>query len=203
MITIIDYGVGNLGSVQNMLKKIGVENQITSDVRVISEAHKLILPGVGAFETAMACLKEKGFIELLTRKALIDNTLILGICLGMQLMTNSSEEGTGGEGLKWLDADTIKFQFKDKTFKVPHKGWNLVKATKKSFFDSDTREEIKFYFDHSYYVKLKNPQDELFSTNYGTEFTSGFQKENIFGVQFHPEKSHRYGMSLLSKFAAL
>jgi glutamine amidotransferase len=203
MITIVDYGVGNLGSVQNMLKKIEIENQITSDVDVISSAEKLILPGVGAFQTAMTCLQDKGFIEALTRKALVDKTPILGICLGMQLMTNSSEEGPGGKGLQWIDAETIRFQFSEKTFKVPHKGWNLVKTSKPSFFDDENKDEVKFYFDHSYYVKLKNAHDELFTTSYGLDFTSGLQKENIFGVQFHPEKSHRYGMSLLSKFAAL
>jgi len=201
MITIVDYGVGNLGSIQNMLKKIGVENHVTSDPYEIERAQKFILPGVGAFQTAMKRLRERGFIDLLTAKVMDHKVPVLGICLGMQLMTNSSEEGPEEKGLKWIDAQTIRLVTNDKSVKVPHKGWNFIQLSKPSLFEMET-EPLKFYFDHSYHVKLNNPEHEWFTTTHGMAFTAGLQRDNIFGVQFHPEKSHRYGMNLLSKFAA-
>jgi glutamine amidotransferase len=202
MITIIDYGIGNLGSVQNMLKKVGVENEITNDHSIIAAAKKIIFPGVGAFGPAMEKLREHGMIELLTRKVKQEKVPVLGICLGMQLMTNSSEEGGPVPGLSWIDAHTIRFRFADPSIKVPHKGWNIVRRAKQSkLFTGE--EELKFYFDHSYYVKLERDEDQLLSTSYGIDFTSSFQSENIFGVQFHPEKSHRYGMELLENFAKI
>jgi imidazole glycerol-phosphate synthase subunit HisH len=203
MISIIDYGIGNLGSVQNMLKKVGVENEIISDTERIAAARKIIFPGVGAFPAAMDKLREKGIIEILNTKVLEEKTPILGICLGMQLMTNHSDEGGRHSGLGWIDAATIRFQFEDKSIKVPHKGWNYVQVKQDTKLFPSKDEELRFYFDHSYFVQLKNHEDQLISTAYGQEFTSGFHRGNVYGVQFHPEKSHRFGLALFKNFAAL
>jgi imidazole glycerol-phosphate synthase subunit HisH len=201
MITIVDYGVGNLGSVYNMLRKVGLESEVTGDVTSLEKARRLILPGVGAFRPAMEKLKERGLIQVLTYKAMEEKIPVLGICLGMQLMTESSEEGGINKGLSWINGRTVRFSLEDSGLKVPHKGWNYVKARNSTALFPDANEDNKFYFDHSYYVHLNNPEDELVSTSYGVNFTSGFQKENLFGVQFHPEKSHKYGMNLLQRFS--
>lgn len=201
MIAIIDYGLGNLGSIKNMLKKIGYESEITSDHQVIQSAKKLILPGVGAFDQGMKNLDERGLIPLLNQKVLVEKTPVLGICLGMQLVTNKSEEGSLS-GLGWVDAETIKFDSTktDKKFPIPHMGWEYVSEKGNSPLLKDMYEEPKFYFVHSYYVKCNNPDEAILTSNYIFEFDSGFQKENILGVQFHPEKSHKYGMKLLTNF---
>ncbi len=201
MIAIIDYGLGNLGSIKNMLKKIGYESEITSDHQVIQSAEKLILPGVGAFDQGMKNLEERGLIPLLNQKVLVEKTPVLGICLGMQLVTNRSAEG-GLPGLGWVDAETIKFDSTkaDKKFPIPHMGWEYVSEKGNSPLLEDMYEEPKFYFVHSYYVKCNNPDEAILTSNYILEFDSGFQKENILGVQFHPEKSHKYGMKLLTNF---
>lgn len=201
MIAIIDYGLGNLGSIKNMLKKIGYESEITSDHQVIQSAEKLILPGVGAFDQGMKNLEERGLIPLLNQKVLVEKTPVLGICLGMQLVTNKSAEG-GLPGLGWVDAETIKFDSTkaDKKFPIPHMGWEYVSEKGNSPLLKDMYEEPKFYFVHSYYVKCNNPDEAILTSNYILEFDSGFQKENILGVQFHPEKSHKYGMKLLTNF---
>lgn len=205
MITIIDYGMGNVGSIQNMIKKIGGEARITSDLEEIKLAEKLILPGVGAFDNGMINLKEKGLIELLNQKVLVEKTPILGICLGMQLMTKSSEEGKLS-GLSWIDAETIKFSFDDKKLRIPHMGWNEIQIKKfntifKNF--NSSFEEVDFYFVHSYYVKCKNKEDIVAICNYGLEFCCSFQRDNIYATQFHPEKSHKFGIKLLKNFVEL
>ena len=201
MIAIVDYGLGNLGSIKNMLKKIGVESQITGDISAIDSATKLILPGVGAFDNGMENLNATGLHECLNRKVLQQKTPILGICLGMQLMTKSSEEGKL-QGLGWIDAQTIKFRFDDpaqlKT--VPHMGWEYVNAVKKSNLIKDMHADPRYYFVHSYYVNCMERSDELLLANYGNDFVAGFERDNIVGVQFHPEKSHKYGMRLLKNF---
>jgi glutamine amidotransferase len=204
MITIVDYGLGNLGSILNLLKKIGAPAKLSTSKLDIEKADKLILPGVGSFDNGMNQLRERGFIDVLNWKALEEKVPTLGICLGMQLLSNSSEEGSE-KGLGWIDADTIKFKFDTDNahLKVPHMGWNLVKEAKKSVLNQDMYEEPRFYFVHSYHVKCKNPQDELFRTSYGFEFTSAVEKGNIMGVQFHPEKSHKFGMQLLSNFNSI
>jgi glutamine amidotransferase len=203
MITIIDYGMGNLGSIHNILKKIGVKSIITSDVDKINDADKLILPGVGSFRSGMDQIESMGLINVLNKKVNSDKVPILGICLGMQLMTNQSEEAVGCKGLSWINAETIKFKFIDSSLKIPHMGWNLCSLKKKSPLFNLNEDLQRFYFVHSYYVKLADAKDELISSNYGLDFTSGFEKSNIFGVQFHPEKSHKFGMNLLSNFAKL
>ncbi len=200
MIQIINYGLGNLGSVQNMLKRINVQSIIIKSPRdLITE--KIILPGVGSFDTGMNNLLNDGWIEVLNEKVKKDKVPVLGICLGMQLMTNRSDEGTLG-GLGWVDAEVLKFP--SNGLKIPHMGWNIVKpvASDPSILKSG-KEELRFYFVHSYFVRVKNQADQLGSTYYGSDFTSAFRRENIYGVQFHPEKSHKFGMMLLKNFALL
>lgn len=203
MITIVDYGMGNLGSVHNMFKYIGVQSQISSDADVISKAEKLLLPGVGAFDAAMKRLKQVDLLEVLNQKALQDKVPILGICLGMQMLTRSSEEGKL-EGLGWIPAKTVKFKFEDRKLKVPHMGWNLVHQVNASPLIEELPEEPRFYFVHSYHVVADDDKYVLMRTNYGYEFDSVITNgENIFGAQFHPEKSHKFGMKLFKNFAAL
>lgn len=202
MIVIIDYGMGNLGSIKNMLKKASVPTLISGDVREIESADKLILPGIGAFDNGMRRLQALGMISLLNRKVLIEKTPILGICLGMQLMTRSSEEGQLS-GLGWFDAETIRFSFpfEMRELRIPHMGWSQVTSIKASPLMRDMYADPRFYFVHSYHAVCHNSQDALLQTTYGYDFVSGFQKDHIMGVQFHPEKSHKYGMKLLKNFA--
>ena len=202
MITIIDYGMGNLGSVQNMFKRIGVKSQISSDKLEIEKADKILLPGVGAFDNAMKRLNQSGLKEVLDYKALDQKVPVLGICLGMQLLTNSSEEGTEN-GFGWIDAKTLKFKFSDRNMKVPHMGWNIVKPSSNSLLTTNLPNESRFYFVHSYYVKVKEETNSILKANYGLEFDSAIQRDNIFGAQFHPEKSHKFGMQLFTNFSKL
>ncbi len=201
MVIIIDYGLGNLGSIKNMLNKIGVNAEISGDPVVISSATKLILPGVGAFDNGMQNLTDLKLIEVLNKKVLEDKVPVLGICLAMQLMTRGSEEGNL-LGLGWVDAVTIKFNSTDseRKFPIPHMGWEYVKAEKESLLLKEMYDKPRFYFVHSYYVKALRGDDVLISTDYNGEFVSGFEKNNILGVQFHPEKSHKFGMKLFKNF---
>mgnify|MGYP003577853970 CR=1 FL=1 len=202
MITIIDYGMGNLGSIQNMLKRIKVESEITGDTERIGRAKKILLPGVGAFDAAMERIESAGLLPVLNQKAKEEKVPVLGICLGMQLLTHSSEEGKR-PGLGWVEAKTVRFQFSDNRMKVPHMGWNLVQTKNPSPLTEDLPEEPRFYFVHSYHVQCTNPADVLTTTHYGYDFHSIIQHENIYGAQFHPEKSHKYGMKLLANFARI
>lgn len=202
MICIIDYQSGNLGAIVNMFKKLGVKAQIISSPDQMLNATKIILPGIGTFDTGMKNLISGGWLDLLNHNVLVEKKPTLGICLGMQLMTGGSEEGKL-EGLNWLNGYAKKFQFEDKnvSLKVPHMGWNKASLSKKSkLLQSNDNYENRFYFAHGYYVDLTNKQDELLQTVYGFPFSSAFEKENILGVQFHPEKSHRFGMELLRNF---
>ena len=202
MITIVDYGMGNLGSVFNMFKKIGVASKITSDLEEIKTATKLLLPGVGSFDKAMERINTSGIKEVLDQKVLVEETPILGICLGMQLLTNSSEEGIE-KGLGYINASTKKFSSQDKKMKVPHMGWNLVHKSTKSKLTDGFIQESRFYFVHSYYVEVENQENSILKTNYGLEFDSAIQHENVYGAQFHPEKSHKFGMKLLENFSKI
>lgn len=204
MIAIIDYGCGNLGSIQNMLKKLGAESIITSDAKQITIASKLILPGVGAFDTGIKNLHEKGMWDILNKKVLEQKIPILGICLGMQLMTKNSEEGKLN-GLGWIDAFTIRFNFSkiNEKKKIPNMGWNFIEIKKQSKLFTEMYKNPKFYFVHSYHVKCNESNDVLATANYGYTFDCAFEHDNIYGVQFHPEKSHKYGMKLLQNFVNL
>lgn len=203
MITIVNYGMGNLGSVQNMFKRIGVDTEITGDISKIEKAQKLLLPGVGAFGAAIQRIEESGLRNILDKKALEEKIPVLGICLGMQLLTRSSEEASL-PGLSWIPAQTIKFNFPGNfSLKVPHMGWNNVHLLKTSQLTANFNDDTRFYFVHSYYVKADNAEDVLTTTHYGTDFDSIIQHENIYGAQFHPEKSHKFGMRLLENFARI
>lgn len=200
MITIIDLDIGNVGSIKNMLKSLNVESITTRNFREIDKAKKIILPGVGAFDTAIKNLKKFEILESLNKKAKEDKIPILGICLGMQLLTNFSEEGSE-EGLGWIDAETLRFEFETTKFKIPHMGWNNVKVKKKSNLSKGFNNGTRFYFVHSYYVKVKNEKNSILKSNHCIEFDSGISEGNIYGVQFHPEKSHKYGKLLLKNFS--
>ena len=203
MITIVDYGMGNLGSVKNMLKRIGSECKITSDVKEIEQATKILLPGVGAFDAAIARIDELNLRSVLVHKAKVDRVPFLGICLGMQLLTRSSEEGILN-GLDLVPEKTIKFKFEEaQNLKIPHMGWNLVRKNTESQLTKDFTEVYRFYFVHSYKVQCDDNKNSILRTDYGGEFDSAIQNENVYGAQFHPEKSHKFGMHLLTNFSKI
>lgn len=199
MIAIIDYGLGNLGSIGNMLNYIGADSIIIKEPSQLKDADKIILPGVGAFDTGITNLKEQGWLEPLDRMVKVEKKLVLGICLGMQLMTNSSEEGVL-PGLGWIDAEATRLEpAPGSTLKVPSMGWCATRVAKpSSFFETD--EENRFYFVHSYAVRLNEPSDGLLFSDFEEEFCSGFLRDNILGLQFHPEKSHKFGIRFFRKF---
>jgi imidazole glycerol-phosphate synthase subunit HisH len=202
MIVVVDYGLGNLGSIHNMLKKLGVESRVTDDTDEVLHASKLILPGVGAFDHGMTNLRERGLVELLHRKVLQDDTPILGICLGMQLMTRGSEEGQL-PGLGWLPATTRRFRpsSPDLHLPVPHMGWNYVEPSATSALFAGLPDDPRFYFVHSFYVDADEDEYVSGRTTYDVSFVSAVERNNVLGVQFHPEKSHKFGMALLRNFA--
>ena len=199
MITIVDYGMGNLGSVLNMFRYIGVPANISSDLSVINKASKLLLPGVGAFDSAISRINSSGLRDILDHKVIVKQTPILGICLGMQLLTSGSEEGTL-PGFGWIPAETSRFSSLP-DLKIPHMGWNLVTPNTPSELTQDLPTASRFYFVHSYYITVDNPQYSILRTCHGIEFDSAIQCDNIYGTQFHPEKSHKFGMHLLKNFS--
>ncbi len=203
MIVIVDYGIGNLASVLNMFKKIGHKDVVvSSNNETIAKADKILLPGVGAFDAGMDNLEKSGLIPLLNEKALNEKVPVLGICLGMQMLTKKSEEGVK-PGLGWIDAETVKFNLDPALkLKVPHMGWNYIKVNKKNPL-IDTESKNRFYFVHSYYVKCFNEDQSLATSNFGIDFTCMVNKENVFGAQFHPEKSLKFGMKILENFAKI
>jgi imidazole glycerol-phosphate synthase subunit HisH len=203
IIAIVDYGMGNLGSVKRKLDLIGVRSIITDSPLNINKAEKIILPGVGHFAKAVAQLKKRGLWEVLTYEVINCKKPVLGICLGMQLMAKNSEEGNV-EGLGWFDANVIKFRMQDKLRnKVPHTGWNSVIVKKESALFYNLKLKSGFYFIHSYHLKCMDNNDILSETFYEYDFVSSIQKENLYGVQFHPEKSHDEGEQLLRNFIRL
>lgn len=204
MITVINYGMGNLGSVANMLKKIGAECVLSSDRATIAAADKLILPGVGHFDEGMAALSRLDLINPILEAVLERKRPILGICLGMQLMGLRSEEGGRLPGLGLLPATTVRLEpnFGNQALKIPHMGWNTVTSTKPHPLTENLPEEPRFYFVHSYHVVCEAPEDVTLQAIYGQPITAGFARDHIMGVQFHPEKSHKFGMALLRNYAS-
>ena len=204
MIVIIDYGMGNIGSILNMMKKIGAKATISSEIVEIEQADKIILPGVGSFDNGMKNIQERGLIPVLNKKVLEDKTPILGICLGCQLITKSSEEGTL-PGFGWIEARTIRFNFRDNpdNLKIPHMGWNMARPSKADPLTDNLEGEQRYYFVHSFHLMCDHEEDVLMKTFYGFEFASAVRKDNVVGVQFHPEKSHKFGMNLLRNWVGL
>ena len=201
-ITIVNYGMGNLGSIVNMLKKIGVAAIVTSEPAAVASAQKLILPGVGSFDGAMENLHATGLVEALEKAVRVEATPILGLCLGMQLFTQNSEEGQR-PGLGWIDAQTVRFKFDGRDgLKVPHMGWSVIRARPDdALFRMRDNRTPRFYFAHSYYVVTEHESDILAEADYGHPFVAAVQHENVVGLQFHPEKSHSFGFDVLRNFA--
>ena len=201
-IVIIDYGMGNLRSVEKAFQRLGINPKISYLSDDILNADKLVLPGVGHFKKGMDNLYQLGIIDSLKESVIVKKKPVIGICLGMQLMTKYSEEGNC-EGLGWIKAETIKFSFDDIKLKIPHMGWNNLFVKNNTSLLKNINEEDFFYFIHSYYVSCNNEKDILSETKYGNDFISCFQRDNIFGSQFHPEKSHDAGLKLHKNFANL
>ncbi len=200
MITVVDYDIGNLAAVANMFKRIGVECEITSDVEKIRNATKLVLPGNGAFDACMKALRHTGLIPVLEEKVLQNLTPLLGICVGAQMLGHGSEEGVE-KGLGWLDMVVKRFP-STLNLKIPHMGWAEVEQTRpQDALVSGLEERARFYFVHSYYMQPANQRDVLLAAHYGIDFAAAVSSANIVGVQFHPEKSHRYGKQLLERFS--
>jgi len=199
---IVDYGVGNLMSIQNMLKKGGVTAKISGRLSEIADATKLLLPGMGAFDNCMERFNNSGLRPTIERKVFEEKIPILGICVGLQMFMASSEEGIL-PGLGWINGATIRFRpgQMDQAQKIPNMGWLEIKKKKHSRL-LEGLDDARFYFAHSYHVNPAQPADILITAEYGYEFVVGVEKDNIIGVQFHPEKSHKYGMALLKNFAA-
>jgi glutamine amidotransferase len=204
MIVVVDYGVGNLGSIVNMFKKVGVKAMASSDPHVIEDAEKLILPGIGAFDAGMQKLNERNLGPLLTRQVMKKRIPVLGLCLGLQLMTAGSQEGKLA-GLGWFDAETVRYKFgaEQSHLKVPHMGWNTIEIRRPHPLLDGLDVDSRFYFVHSFYVRCHNAEAVLAETDYGGYFHSIVGRDNIVGAQFHPEKSHKYGMRLLKNFAEM
>jgi glutamine amidotransferase len=203
LIHVVDYGAGNIGSVLNMIKRAGGEALPTGDVRILSTATKILLPGVGSFDNAVQKLQSLDLIEVLREQA-VAGVPFLGICLGMQLLASSSEEGNL-PGLNLIPGKVRKFSLDDSqtNLKIPHMGWNLIRKVKNSRLIEELDEGSRFYFVHSYHYECTDVADKLLETDHGYTFSSGIERGNVMGVQFHPEKSHRFGMQLIKNFVEL
>ncbi|MCB0700985.1 MAG: imidazole glycerol phosphate synthase subunit HisH [Chitinophagales bacterium] len=200
MIAIINYGLGNLTSIKNMCKRLSIDATITDDVDVIKNASHLLLPGVGHFKKGMANLHESGLRITITEEVIERGKPILGICLGAQLLTKHSEEGDV-DGLGWVDANTVRFDAERLgKLPIPHMGWSDIKVREGCSLWEGLPEDPRFYFVHAYHFKFEKEEEIAATSLYGYEFACAFQKENIFGAQFHPEKSHKFGMKVLENF---
>ena len=203
MITIINYGLGNVSAFENIYRSINIRTKIACRPDDLNDATHILLPGVGSFDKAISNINNViGLKEALNVKALNDKIPILGICLGMQLFTRKSEEGILN-GFNWIPGQVKKFK-STKDFKVPHMGWNEVKTNNKKLKILENIDKgSRFYFVHSYYVEVDNKKHSLFKTTFNISFDSGIYKDNLYGVQFHPEKSHKFGMNILKNFSEL
>lgn len=201
MIAILDYGLGNLGSIANMLKVIGEKSKITADPEIISKADGIILPGVGAFDAGMGRLNETGLSELIKSEA-GSGKPVLGICLGMQLLGRCSEEGTL-PGLSLIPFECKRFSFADSNLKIPHMGWDVVTFKKDHPILDGLTGQQRYYFVHSYHAVCDSGENVLMNCDYGYEFAAAVVRDNVIGVQFHPEKSHDFGLALLGNFVKI
>jgi glutamine amidotransferase len=202
MIGIINYGLGNIKAFENIFRRLNIPVVILSDKSQFQDVNKLILPGVGAFDHAMKTFSDSGMRDIIEKKVLDEKVPVIGVCVGMQMLANSSEEGKL-PGLGWIDGivkkfDISKIQF---TTHLPHMGWNDIHVTKEKKIFNDFPANPKFYFLHSYYFHANKPEDCIATSNYGISFTAAVNNNNIYGVQFHPEKSHTFGVKLLENFA--
>lgn len=203
MIAIINYGLGNLVSIQNMCRRLGIDATITSEPEVIANASKLLLPGVGHFMKGMENLHKSGLKELLDKLVLEQHKPVLGICLGAQLMTKHSEEGDV-DGLGWVDASTVRFDSsRINGLKIPHMGWSEISVTDQNPLWSNLPADPRFYFVHTYHFLFQDKSEISATCSHSYDFVCAFQKGNIYGTQFHPEKSHKYGMKVLENFSKL
>lgn len=200
-IVIIDFGMGNIGSVANMIKKAGGNAIITSDKDKILRAKKLLLPGVGAFDAGMNNLHDKGLTNVIIEAVSSADTTLFGICLGMQLLFDKSEEGEL-PGIGLISGTVNRFVSDNMSVKIPHMGWNSIQIKNTNQL-MNSLEDSRYYFVHSYYVKCNNPEDVVSTTHYIEEFDSIVRKNNVYGAQFHPEKSHKFGLTLFQNFIAL
>ncbi len=201
MAVIIDYGVGNLGSIKNMIRKVGGKSSIGSTKEAIRQAEMLILPGIGAFDSGINHLRASGLWDILNQRVLEDKVPVLGICLGAQLMTRSSEEGKE-QGLGWFNAKTLRMDFSGIPGKwpLPNVGWRNVSAQNGYSMLNEIEETPRFYFVHSYYMSANDTSIVSMTASYGIDFACGLRSENIHCVQFHPEKSHAFGMRFFRNF---
>ena len=204
MIAIINYGLGNVGSIHNMLNFLGVESKIIDSPSQLKDADKIILPGVGSFDRAIQQFNSSGMRELVEQLVVEVGIPILGVCVGMQMLANSSEEGKL-PGLGWVDGNVKKFNVTSmlQSQNLPHMGWNNVRSEMEDGLFNDMKGKKRFYFLHSYYFDCFQESNIIGLTDYGFHFTSAIKKNNIFGVQFHPEKSHHYGAQLLKNFSEI
>lgn len=203
MICIVDVGLGNIASIERMLQKVGSKSILAKNPDDLVGIEKIILPGVGHFDEGMKQLQKTGFAQALVELIRERNVQVMGVCLGMQVLCRKSEEGSV-PGLGLIDADVNKFRFsEDEKLKIPHMGWNIVSSCQANPLLPPTQEEERFYFVHSYKVVPDDSAITIGTANYGGDFCAAFQKHNIFGVQFHPEKSHRFGMELMRRFVEL
>lgn len=201
MLVIVDYGLGNVGSIRNMFTRCGADAVVSGEADVVRQADKLVLPGVGSFDTGMQALEASGLLPALEQRALEDRVPLLGICLGMQMLGRHSAEGSR-PGLGWLDIDSVRFSFDGShTEKVPHMGWTPVTPVNGSALFAGLDPLPSFYFLHSYHVRSDRSETVSATSDYGYEFPCVVQQDNLIGVQFHPEKSHSTGVALFRNFA--
>ena len=204
MITIIDYGLGNIRAFVNVYERLNIKTKVAHCANDLKDASKIILPGVGAFDHAMTQLNQSGMREEIEKQVLCNKVPVVGICVGMQMLAKSSDEGKL-PGLGWIDGvvkifDTSKINYKTR---LPHMGWNSIKPINNQPLLFGFNDDSRFYFLHSYYFVCNNSDDVISTTDYGITYASAVNKDNIFGIQFHPEKSHSNGIRLLENFSKL